>query len=348
MGQSFLGRIKPYKEKMFPAGGRHILETAADLGFIIYLFLLGVNIDLSLVRKVEKYAVVIGASGFLIPLGIGLLTMYIISITMELDSLTLSSLPFMASITAISSFPVITSLLTDLKILNSEIGRIATLASFVSDLINYGLSIVFGGVAMYVLSKKFAIIMSVVCALAFLLIILFVLRPLVTCVTRRVPEGHMMKESHFIIIAVLVLICGLGAEVLGQPAGLGTFILGVVIKDSSGGLCSKMETFSTALLVPAKFVISGLTFDVSSIKSISGATYALVLFVGYTSKFIAVFIPSLYYKLPTRDAAALALIMCCKGAIEAALYITLYEDGVSTLFFLCCTGQIKVKSLRFE
>ncbi|XP_057789802.1 cation/H(+) antiporter 14-like [Salvia miltiorrhiza] len=328
MGKSCLGRIKAYSEQVFPPGGRQILETCADLGFILYLFILGAHIDLNLVRKVERYAVVIGVSCFVVPLGIGLGVILIVTRAMELDSPTQQSLPFIASLTAISSFPVITSLLTDLNILNSEIGRIATLASLVSDICNYALSLVFGGVVVYLMSKQFAVIMSVICAIIFLLIIVFILRPMITCIANRVPQGHQMKESQFVVVAVLVLICGLGSEVLGQPAGLGTFILGVVIPDGGGLLANKMETFSTGLLVPAKFVISGLIMDFSAIRSLSGSAYGIVLFICYTSKFIAVFIPSLYYKLPTRDAVALALIMCCKGAIEAALYITLFEDGV--------------------
>lgn len=333
MGQSFLGRIKVYNDQLFPPGGRQILETSADLGFILYLFILGVHIDLSLVKKVERYAVVIGASGFIVPIVIGFGAIYTISSTFDLDTAAKQSLPFMASLTAMSSFPVITSLLNDLNILNSEIGRIATLASLVSDICNYTVSLVLGAVVMYLISMKFAVIMSVVFAVVFLLIIIFILRPIIVLVSKRVPEGQQMKESHFVVVSVVVLMCALGAEVLGQPAGIGTFILGAVIPDVSGfgsSLVNKMDTMSTGLLVPAKFAISGFTLDLFSIRAVSGAAYGIVLLTCYVAKFVAVFIPSIYYKVPTRDAAALALVMCCKGAIEAALYITLFEDGVCT------------------
>ncbi|KAL1545082.1 cation/H(+) symporter 13-like [Salvia divinorum] len=328
LGKSCLGRIRAYSDLIFPPEGRQILETSADLGFILYLFILGVHIDLNLVKKVERYAVVIGVSCFIVPLAIGLGVIVMVTRTMELDSMTQQCLPLVASLTAISSFPVITSLLTDLKILNSEIGRIATLTALVSDICNYALSLVFGGVVVYLMSKKFAVIMSIICAILFLLVILFILRPLITCVVKRVPEGGQMKQSQFVVVAVIVLICGLGSEVLGQPAGLGTFILGVALMNEGGLVANKMETFSIGVLVPAKFVISGLIVDVSSIQSLSGSAYGILLLICYTCKFLAVFVLSVYYKLPIRDATVLSLIMCCKGAIEAALYITLFEDGV--------------------
>ncbi|KAG6433536.1 hypothetical protein SASPL_105150 [Salvia splendens] len=328
MGRSCLGKIRAYSDMIFPSEGRYILETSADLGFILYLFILGVHTDLNLVRKVERYAVVIGVSCFMVPLATGLGVVVMVIRTMELDALTQQCLPFVASLTAISSFPVITSLLTDLKILNSEIGRIATLTALVSDICNYTISLTFGGVVVYLMSKKFIVLMSIVSSILFLFVILFILRPLITCVANRVPEGDQMKQSQFVVVAVLVLLCGLGAEVLGQPAGLGTFILGIALQNDGGLLANKMETFSIGVLVPAKFVISGLIVDLSSIRYISGSVYGLLLLICYTSKFLAVFILSLYYKFSTRDATVLSLIMCCKGAIEAALYITLFEDGV--------------------
>ncbi|KAL1558793.1 cation/H(+) antiporter 14 [Salvia divinorum] len=328
MGKSGLGRIKAYNDKIFPASGRQILETSADLGFILYLFIIGVHVDLNLVRKVERYAVVIGVSCYAMPLIIGLSVIFMLTNTMDLDPETKSCLPFVASLTSISSFPVITSLLADLNILNSEIGRMATLASLVSDICNYGLSLIFGGLVVYLISREFAVIMSVICAIVFLLVIMYVLRPMITYVAKRVPEGHQIKESQFVVVVVLVLICGLGSEILGQPAGLGTFVLGVVIPNGGNLFADKMETFNNGVLVPAKFVISGLIVDVSSIHALSGLAYAIVLLICYTCKFLSVYIISLYYKLPSRDACALALIMCCKGAIEAALYITLFEDGI--------------------
>ncbi|KAH6766061.1 hypothetical protein C2S52_017044 [Perilla frutescens var. hirtella] len=331
MGQSFLGRIKAYRDHLFPPGGRQILETSADLGFIFYLFILGVHIDLNLVKKVERYAVVIGGLNFVVPLLAGFAGVHFVDSSLKLDDTAQRSLPLIASLTAMSSFPVITSVLADLNILNSEIGRIATLASLVSDIFNYSLSMMIGAVGMYVISQESSVVMSAVGALVFLLIILLILRPILNCVARRVGEGQQMKESHFVVISVVVLLCAFGSEILGQPSGLGTFILGVVVPDAAGlgsNIVSKLDALTTGLLVPAKFVISGLSMDMFSIKPLSAAAYLVILFLGYSAKFLVVFITALYYKIPSRDATALALVLCCKGAIEAALYITLFEDGM--------------------
>ncbi|KAI3450271.1 hypothetical protein Pfo_006936 [Paulownia fortunei] len=331
MGRSFLGNIDAYRETLFSPGGTLILETFADMGFMLYLFILGLQIDLSLVKRVERNAVVIGAACFLVPLAVGLAAIFILSQLIEIETSVKQSLPFVVSLNAISSFPVITSLLADLNILNSEIGRVATLASLVSDICNYTLSVIFGSIVVYLMSQRMTVIWSALWAVTFLVIIVFGLRMIIMLVAERVPEGQQMKEIQFVVIVVIVLICGLSSEIFGQPAGLGTFVLGVVIPDGlplGSSLVNKLNTITTGLLVPAKFVISGLSTDLFSIRGVSGATFGLVIFICYTAKFTGTLLPSLYYKIPIRDAVTLALIMCCRGAIEAALYITLQENGI--------------------
>ncbi|KAK6163805.1 hypothetical protein DH2020_000669 [Rehmannia glutinosa] len=331
MGRSFLGRIDAYRDTLFSPGGTMILETYADLGLMLYLFILGVQIDVSLVKRLEKTAVVIGAACFLVPLTVGLATIFIISGLIELEPSVKQSLTLVACLNAVSSFPVITSLLADLNILNSEVGRVATLASLVSDICNYILSVVLGSMAVYLISESLAVLWSIVWAAIFLFIIVFGFRPIIILVAERVPEGQQMKEFQFVVIIVIVLICGMGAEVIGQPAGLGTFILGVVIPDGpslGSSLVNKLDTITTKLLLPAKFVISGVSIDLFTISGVSGPIFVLVIFICYTAKFTGILIPSLYYNFPKRDAVTLALIMCCKGVVEAALYITMLEEGI--------------------
>lgn len=334
LGQSFLGHVDAFRKRLFPPWGKLILETFADIGFMFYLFILGVHIDVSLIKRIERYSVVIGTACFMLPLVIGIISVSIISNSIDLDPSVRKSLPFVATLSAVSSFPVITTLLNDLNILNSEIGRLATLASLVSDLCNYGLSLVVGTIIVYAISQNLTAISAITGALILFFIIFFVFRTVIIFISNRVPEGQRMREVHFVLITVIVLLCGLGAEVLGQPAALGTFLLGIVVPEGQplgSSYVNKLDTITMGLLVPAKFVISGLSVDIFSVKGISGVACVLVIFICYAAKFTGVFILSLYYKIPMKDAVALALIMCCRGAIEATYYITLHEEGVSTL-----------------
>lgn len=300
---------------------------------MFYLFILGVHIDVSLVKKIKRYSVVIGTLCFIVPLIIGIISVYIILISVDLDPSVSQSLPFVVALSAVSSFPVITTLLNDLNILNSEIGRLATLASLVSDICNYAFSLVIGSIIVYVVSQRITSITAIAGALILFFIIFFCFRTIIICIANRVPEGHRMREGHFVLITVIVLLCGLAAEVLGQPAALGTFVLGIVVPEGpplGSSYVNKLDTITMGFFVPAKFVISGLSMDIFSIGGVSGAACLFVILICYAAKFTGVLIPSLYYKIPMKDAVSLALIMCCRGAIEATYYITLHEEGVNS------------------
>ncbi|XP_073153641.1 cation/H(+) antiporter 14-like [Henckelia pumila] len=331
MGRSFLCRIDSYGDKLFPPGGILILETIADVGFMFHLFILGVHVDLSLVKKVEKSAMVIGAISFFLPFTMGLAFIFILEQLVEVEISTKRSLPYVACLNAITSFPVITSLLTDLNILNSELGRVATLASLICEICNYFVTLILCGIMTGLHSIEWNVFSFVVWPIFFLFIIVFGLRTAIVFIAKHVTEGQQMKEIHFISIVVVILLCGLGSECFGQPAALGAFFLGVLTPDGpplGSSLVYKLDTINTGLLVPAKFVISGLSMDIFSIGGVSGATYGLVIIFAYSAKFTSTLVPALFYSIPVREAIALALIMCCRGIVEAVIYITLMEDGI--------------------
>ncbi|RAL43345.1 hypothetical protein DM860_012486 [Cuscuta australis] len=130
-----------------------------------------------------------------------------------------------------------------------------------------------------------------------------------------------------------MLLCGLLSEMLGQPAALGAFILGVVVPDAPPPLGSpleyKIDMLCTVLLVPAKFAVTGL--DIHLISPGSGMDAAImesIIILGYIGKFAGAFIPAVFAGFSITDATSLSLIMCCKGIIETAVFITMKDNAV--------------------
>ncbi|XP_060175901.1 cation/H(+) antiporter 14 [Lycium barbarum] len=334
LGRSGLGRNRDFSTMIFRPGGRMVLQTIADLGFMFHVFVLGVHVDPTMVRRAGRNAMLIGASCFALPFALGGLASYTLPQLAIIDDATAHFLPFIAVLNSASFFPVITSLLGDLKILNSEIGRIATLASLVNDACIYVVSILVTTVNASTSYNKWNGALSIAWIGTFLIVIIFVVRPFVKHVARTIPERGAMRESQFLIIAVLALICGFVTESLGQPAALGTFVLGMVVPQGpplGSSLVYRIDTLCTGLLLPAKFAISGLTLDIFALgngKSLLGVE--LVILLGYFGKFAGTLVPAVHFGVSFRDAVPLALIMCSKGIIEASLYIGFKDTGVIT------------------
>ncbi|KAK4376119.1 hypothetical protein RND71_006796 [Anisodus tanguticus] len=334
LGRSGLGRNREYSASMFRPGGRVVLQTIADLGFMFHVFVLGVHVDPTMLRRADRNALLIGASCFALPFALGGLASYTLPQLTIIDEATAHFLPFIAVVNSTSFFPVITSLLGDLKILNSEIGRIATLASLVNDACIYVVSILVTTVNASASYSKWNGALSIAWTGTFLIVAVFAVRPFVKQVARTIPERGSMRESQFLMVAVLALICGFIAESIGQPAALGTFILGIVVPEGpplGSSLIYKIDTLCTGLLLPAKFAISGFSLDIFAIgkgKSLLGVEAVILL--GYLGKFAGTLVPAVHFGVSFRDAVPLALIMCSKGIIEASLYIGFKDTGVIT------------------
>ncbi|MCE0482493.1 hypothetical protein HAX54_041303 [Datura stramonium] len=335
LGQSGLGRIREYSNTIFRPGGRLVLQTIADIGFMFHVFVLGVQIDPTMLRGAGRNALLIGVSGFFLPFALGGLASYTLPQLAVIDDETAHFLPYIAVINSGSFFPVITSLLGDLKILNSEIGRIATLAALVNEAGIYFVTILVTTLNASSSYSRWNGALSIAWISTFLMVVVFVVRPFVKHVARTIPEKGSMRESQFLMVAVTALICGFVAQSIGQPAALGTFILGIVVPEGpplGSSMVYKIDSLCTGVLLPAKFAISGLTLDIFALgegRSLLGVEAVILL--GYLGKFAGTIISAVHFGVSFQDAIPLALIMCSKGIIEASLYIGMKDSGVCNL-----------------
>ncbi|KAF3641514.1 hypothetical protein FXO38_21580, partial [Capsicum annuum] len=135
LGSTFLGRYKSYQETLFPLPSQSILGALSTFGFLLFLFLSGVKMDTSMTRKIGRRALVIGVLNHMVPLVTGMITIYALSSSFYQEGASPLSTPLEVISIAKTSFPVISFLLKDLGLLNSELGRLALSSALISDLL---------------------------------------------------------------------------------------------------------------------------------------------------------------------------------------------------------------------
>ncbi|KAH9716567.1 Cation/H(+) antiporter 14 [Citrus sinensis] len=109
---------------------RHILRTFAEFGMILHIFVLGVQIDLGLIKHIRRRAVAIGFFGCLIPLIFGMSSFRLIQqqkTRFDVESAT--GIAASVAANSMTSLVVVTSVLKELNMLNSELGRLASSAA---------------------------------------------------------------------------------------------------------------------------------------------------------------------------------------------------------------------------
>ncbi|KMT05421.1 hypothetical protein BVRB_7g175480 [Beta vulgaris subsp. vulgaris] len=323
LGPSVLGHNRKFLAEVFPAKSRILLENLSVFSLMLFIFLLGVKMDLAMALRSGKKPIAIGILGFLIPYTLASLVSFLLQKFVSLDHEILRVLPFIVETQSMSAFPVIACFLADLKILNSEIGRLASSSSVVSDVFQWSLMTLRFAVRIAKAKSFSSFVGSFMSVSLFIVLALYGIRPAVLWAIRKTPEGEPVKERYIFGVLVALLGCGFIGEVIGLSAVIASFIVGLVIPDGpplGAALSEKLDSFVSVLLMPIFFGICGLQMDVFAIQKLKNVgVIQLVVFAAFIGKIMGTIAPPLFYRMPFRDALSLSLIMNAKGLIELAL-----------------------------
>lgn len=322
-------------DTIFPKRSLTVLDTLANIGLLFFLFLVGLELDMRSIKRTGRKALAIALCGITVPFLLGIGTSFVLRATICPGVEALPFLVFMGVALSITAFPVLARILAELKLLTTDVGRIAMSAAAVNDVaawILLALAIALSGDNTSPLVSLWVLL----CGAAFILFAIFAIRPLLAAMARRSPEGEPVKELFICITLTLVLACSFVTDTIGIHALFGAFVAGIVVPKEgpfAGVLTEKIEDLVMSLLLPLYFVSSGLKTNVATI---SGATswglLVLVIFTACFGKIIGTFVVSLLCKVPFREALALGFLMNTKGLVEL-IVLNIGKDRKVCIFF---------------
>ncbi|VFR00445.1 unnamed protein product [Cuscuta campestris] len=330
LGPSILGRNGAFLTEVFPIKGGGVLDTLSVFGFMLFIFLIGVKMNPVMVLKSSRKALTVGILGYFVPFGLSSFTVFLLERFLSLDKEISRVLPQVVIMQSMTAFPVIACFLDELKILNSEIGRLVSSSSFICDIchwsvmgLKYAAKFAEGESLLVTLSSLFS-------AALFVLFLVFVVRPAALWAARHTPEENPVKENYIFVLLVAIMTCGFTGEAIGLSGILACFLLGLVIPDGpplGAAIVERLDCFVSVMLMPLFFTICGVEMDVFSINKFKhvGVLQSVVL-VAFVGKVVGAMLPLLFYRMPFRDAISLALIMNSKGIVELA-FLSEYKQA---------------------
>ncbi|CAN6696295.1 unnamed protein product [Malus baccata var. baccata] len=297
LGPSVLGSGNAFADIVFVASYIYyfyISETYALFGVMLFVFLVGVKMDISLVKQSGRKAVVIGLSAFFVPLILNIGFALVLRKTVAMEASLHKSIIIIAVFQCLSSFHVISCLLADLNLLNSEIGRLAVSSSIVSGV----LSLIWVGLAFTIrqskISKKDLSLpfmgLSLFCMF---ILIVYILRPMMLWMVAQLTDKEKsVKESYIFSIFIMITVCSLLGEVMGQHCILGPMILGLAVPDGpplGSALVEKLDSYVSLILLPSYFVVTGARINFSMIKMKTVWILELLVMSSFCGKLMGAF-----------------------------------------------------------
>jgi Kef-type K+ transport system membrane component KefB len=321
LGPSLLGLIwAGGVDYLFPAEIVDALRVLAQLGLVLFMFLIGLELDLAKLRGQSHKAVFISHASIVTPIALGVLLGLWLHPRFGEGEGRLGFILFLGAAMAITAFPVLARVLQETGLYHTRIGVLTVTCAAVDDVTAWCL---LAGVVAVVKSAGPADTLLVVAeSLVFLGVMLAVVRPAL----RRLPSVPVWLALALALISAWI------TEEIGIHAIFGGFMAGAVMPRGEGVqkvVHDKLQTVTVALLLPVFFVVVGLSTRIDMLDSayLWGVT-ALVIVAAIAGKWGGSMVAARLTGESWRDASAIGILMNTRGLTELVILNVGLELGV--------------------
>ncbi|WJX59242.1 hypothetical protein P8452_44591 [Trifolium repens] len=329
-----------FKNYLFPYGTEDVISVISIIGYGFFLFLNGVKMDLTMITRTGRKAWTIAFCSFVIPTVLGLTMIYrfLGYWNNYLGEYEAKNLPVIVIGQSGCYFAVIASLLSDLEILNSELGRLALSTALVMDAFN---SIVSGFGTAAISSLKtdshddgsgkgpIAALLTSFYYFCFLVLTPLLLRPIMKRFVRNTPEGRPVNKLYTNIVFIMALAVGMFGLVANQSVLAGLLVLGLIVPEGpplGTEMIKQLELFSTWFLCPIFVTSCAMKVDIGvHVDRSLILVWLLIIVVVHLFKMLMTIGICWHCNMPKTDGLCLALMLSCKGVVDFCTNVFLHD-----------------------
>ena len=333
-GPSAFGKIPNFTHTIFPEESIPNLTLVANVGMIMFLFIVGLEVDIHYVVKNIKPAVTVGLGSIVIPFGIGAALSVGLYKNFATDEVSFGIfLLFIGLSMAVTEFPVLARILSEIGMLRERVGIIVIAAGVGNDLVSWILLAL--AVTLSNSSKAINTLYIILLTAAWILVLAFVACPLLKRYLRYsggIENGP--SESDMAILLILVFVSSFYTDIIGVHSIFGAFLVGVIIPRQNSfvvKVTEKIEDFISVILLPLYFTVAGLEIDLGLLSDGKTGGYIIaIIVIAIFSKLLGVAIPAKIHGLRWRESLAVGSLMSCKGAVEIVILQIGLHAGILT------------------
>lgn len=332
LGPSLIGLYFPeFSNAVFPAQSLGNLQFLSQIGLILFMFMVGMELDLNTLKNKAHEAVVISHASIIFPFALGIgLAYFIYQSFAPKDVQFLSFGLFIGIAMSITAFPVLARIVHEKEIHKTRLGSIVITCAAVDDITAW--SLLAAVIAIVKAGSFVSSLYTIAIAVIYVLLMIKVVRPFL----KRVGELHSTRDSmskQVVAIFFLTLILSAYAtEIIGIHALFGAFMAGTIMPESTrfrNILTEKVEDVALVLLLPLFFVFTGLRTEIGLINDpylwkITG----LIILVAITGKFLGSALAARFVRQSWHDSLAIGALMNTRGLMELVVLNIGYDLGI--------------------
>lgn len=330
------GRIPNFTDSIFPTASIPNLTLVANLGIVLFLFVVGLEIDIAYVKKNWKIACTVGFGSLAFPfclgvaLSVGLYNEYVTPEERKNVSFGVYTL-FIGVAVAITAFPVLARILTELGLLRDKVGIVVLAAGISNDIVGWillALTITLANSA-----KAINTLYIILLTIAWFLVLVIGVKPILRWYLVR--SGSIENGPSEMAVSICILLCFVSAfytDIIGVHPIFGAFLAGAIIPRDNHfvvKLTEKIEDFITLILLPLYFSLAGLNVNIGALNDGKSWGYVVgAIILALIGKVVGGMIPARLHGLRWREAFTVGGLMSCKGIVEIVVLQLGLQAGI--------------------
>ncbi|TDS17297.1 cation:proton antiporter [Sphingobacterium paludis] len=334
LGPSLIGMYFPeFSAALFPKESLGNLQFLSQIGLILFMYIVGMEIDMKILKHKAHDAVVISHASIIMPFVMGLGLAYFLYDQFAPANVQFLSFGLFAGIAmSITAFPVLARIVQERGINKTRLGTIVITCAAADDITAW---CILAAVIAIVKAGSFgSAAYTIVLAILYVIIMIRVVRPFLLRIGELNSSKESLSKSIVAIFFLVLILSAYATEIIGIHALFGAFIAGAIMPDNikfRNIFIEKVEDVALVLLLPLFFVFTGLRTQIGLLNEpYLWKIAALIFAVAVVGKFVSSALAAKFVGQNWRDSLAIGALMNTRGLTELVALNIGYDLGVLT------------------
>lgn len=332
LGPSLLGMYFPeFSAFLFPKESLGNLQFLSQIGLILFMYIVGMELDLSVLRKKAHDAVVISHASIIIPFALGIGLSYFIYQEFAPEGVQFTSFAlFIAIAMSITAFPVLARIVQERNLQKTKLGTIVITCAAADDITAW--CILAAVIAIVKAGSFTSSIYVILMAIGYVFLMIKLVRPFLKRIGDLQAEKSAINKPMVAIFFLTLILSAYATEVIGIHALFGAFMAGAIMPENAkfrSLFIDKVEDVALVLLLPLFFVFTGLRTQIGLLnESHLWITAGGIILVAVVGKFAGSALTAKFLGINWRESLTIGALMNTRGLMELIVLNIGYDLGV--------------------
>lgn len=328
LGPSLFGLYFPdVSAALFPPSSLENVQLLSQVGLVLYMFIVGLELDLGALKNSTDQAVVISHASILVPFALGVGLSYFLYERFALEGVNfLSFALFMGVAMSITAFPVLARIVQEKGIYKTRLGTMVITCAAVDDITAW--CILAAVIAIAKAGSMTSTLYIIGLAVIYVAIMMRVVRPFLQ--KWLLNKGKGVTKRKIAVIFLTVVLSAYTTEVIGIHALFGAFLAGIIMPDDFRQLLvNKVEDLTVVLFLPLFFAFTGLRTHITGLSDPEMyVTLLLIVLVAVAGKFLGSALAARFVGQDWKTSLSIGALMNTRGLMELVVLNIGYDLGV--------------------